>query len=127
MVSTTATVYVMDGIKKLNLDLIEIEKKFKIRSELREAGELEFVYDLKIVKEIERSNKLFNKNVSEVSFFFQIKLLNSILKIKQVSGLEIGQVVLKNCDKETLKSYKYNPDTFSQMCMQLAYYQLHKK
>lgn len=32
-----------------------------------------------------------------------------------------------NCNKEMIKTFRINPDTFAQMCMQLAYYQLHRK
>jgi hypothetical protein len=77
MVSTTATMYVMSGIKKLNLDLIDIEKKFETRQDLKQAEELEFNYDLEIENEIERVNKLFNKNVHSNTSNNSIMLMNS--------------------------------------------------
>lgn len=45
----------------------------------------------------------------------------------QGSLLECKNLILSSCTKDQLKSYRINPDTFTQMCMQLAYYQLHNK
>ena len=106
MVSTTVILYSLDKQKQINLDLAEIATKFEIRADLEAVEELEFNYDLKIEIEIQKAAKLFQEHAENV---------------------EIASVVLNNCDKNTLKSYKINPDTFSQMCMQLAYYQLHDK
>ncbi len=79
---------------------------FEVRSDLPAPTEIRFVYDEKIKGEIQRSTDLFNRNA------------NSLL---------CSELKLKNCNKEMIKSFKTNPDTFVQMCMQLAYYQLHKK
>jgi hypothetical protein len=37
------------------------------------------------------------------------------------------EFLIKRCNKEIIKSFKINPDTFTQVCMQLAYFQLHNK
>jgi carnitine O-octanoyltransferase len=106
MVSTTATVYVLNKEKEMKIDYAHVDARFDLRSDLDEPVEIEFNYDLFIEKEIEKASKLFLSNTSKV---------------------QITTLILKNCDKNTLKSYKINPDTFSQMCMQLAYYQLNQK
>jgi len=73
---------------------------------LPEPYEIQFVHDEKIKNEIQRSAEAFIQNAAS--------LLCSELK-------------LTSSNKEMIKSFKINPDTFVQMCMQLAYYQLHKK
>lgn len=34
---------------------------------------------------------------------------------------------IKGSNKDLIKTFKINPDTFTQVCMQLAYYQIHNK
>lgn len=41
--------------------------------------------------------------------------------------MEAKTFLVPGFDKEKLKSYGVNPDTTIQMCLQLAYYQLHNK
>ncbi|CAF0706682.1 unnamed protein product [Brachionus calyciflorus] len=105
MVSTTVIAYTLEKTKKLGKDLISIES-FGNRGRLIEPEELEFIYDEKIQKEILKSASLFENTCAL---------------------LECKNLILANCSREKLKSYRVNPDTFTQMCMQLAYYQLHKK
>lgn len=77
-----------------------------VRQDLPEPLEVQFIYDSKIESEIEKSAGIFNKNAWE---------------------LDCKEFVVKDCNKEMIKSFRINPETFTQMCMQLAYYQMHNK
>ena len=65
MVSTTIINYVLDKQKQLKLDLITVKNKFPLRSNLAQAQEIEFNYDLKIETEIEKASKFFENNVKK--------------------------------------------------------------
>lgn len=72
MVSTTATVYGLNKNKELNLDFAEIATKFPVRiNKSDQPLELGIAYDLRIENEIERVNKMFEKNVSYYSSIFR--------------------------------------------------------
>lgn len=79
---------------------------YEARPGIPEPQEIHFVYDTKIENEIKKCTELFNRNAGEIL---------------------CKEVKLVNCNKEMIKTFKTNPDTFVQMCMQLAYYQVHKK
>jgi hypothetical protein len=70
MVSTTITIFVLEGLIKLNLNPLEVETKFETAPGLTEPEELDFAYDAKIESEIDRVSKLFNKNVNFNAFYF---------------------------------------------------------
>lgn len=103
--SATVSNYIDEGIKKLNLKLDQVDSLEK-RPDIGEPTELSFHYDTKIGGEIKKSIDIFEKFGK---------------------NLELRILMVPNTDKNTLKLYKINPDTFTQMCMQLAYYQVHSK
>ena len=53
-------------------------------------------------------------------------LLNFYLIIK-ASTVEIKTIHVDFCTKYHIKAFRIHPDTFVQMSIQLAYYQLHKR
>ena len=71
-----------------------------------EPRELHFVCDNRVEREIQKAVNVFKRNADE---------------------LVSRECKIADCDKNVIKKLRTNPDTFAQMCMQLAYYQLHKK
>lgn len=106
MVSTSFATYLDSMKKKLGLTDLSKVDKYEVRNGLIEPEELEFVYDLHVENEIKRCNDFFLRNTSSAN---------------------ITVLCTKYCGYQKIKEYNVNPDTFSQMCMQLAYYQLHNK
>lgn len=106
MVTGSLTQYFIDNVKTDGLNDITKVDSFKVRYNISEPQELVFVYDSHIKKEIEKSTDLYNSNS------------------KQILAKDVK---IPDCNKDLVKSFKVNPDTFAQMCIQLAYYQLHKK
>ncbi len=105
MVSTSYGTFCMDVIKKQIIDFSKIDI-FEVRSDLKDPIELEFEYDLHIENQILSAVRIYEANVSHI---------------------DLDVLCVNYCGYNKIKEYKVNPDTFSQMCMQLAYYQLHLK
>jgi carnitine O-octanoyltransferase len=106
MVGSSISSYITQMKKEMNYKLDEMTTRFTVRHQLDHPQLLEFNFDSKIENEIKKSVEIFEKQCSTIEY--------SVLKIDF-------------CSKEKIKSYKTNPDTFAQMCMQLAYFKLHNK
>ena len=64
MVSTTATVYVLNKEKEMQFDYATVNSRFELRPDLNEPQEIVFNYDLKIENEIEKASKLHLSHVN---------------------------------------------------------------
>lgn len=105
MVSTTMVNYFLIERRKHKLDLTMVET-FEARSGLEEPEELEFDFDSRIEQEIQKSCEIYEKFCKTIE--------DKVHKIK-------------NSSKDVIKTFNINPDTFTQVCMQLAYYKAHNK